>query len=171
MKRWLSYAAIALVLAACSLDTGPPLRGEELEAATVEMMQFIDDRSRPQMRKTVPPRIEFVDDIGVVMSARYGDRFAAMIDGHDGVVIGGYYDYRDMKIYLPTWWRGSVEHQSWLFHEIVHYLQHVNGRNRCASANEREAYDLERQWIGHTTGRLPPRDWMDKFIPDACSAT
>ena len=66
----------------------------------------------------------------------------------DSSGLAGFFD-KNLTVYLPTSFNFESDHdQSKLLHELVHYVQWVNGQNKhtCLGQLEVEAYDLADQW-------------------------
>jgi hypothetical protein len=65
-------------------------------------------------------------------------------------------------IVLPKHFTHARFHSSWLVHELVHYLQDINGRmarSPCPSRIEAEAYTIEYEWLeAHGVPVLSPRE-------------
>ena len=93
------------------------------------------DRELPNLVLTTPHNL----------CARYG---IAQKSRCDGQRLRGFYD-KDLTIYLGTDFDAArPEHQSWLLHELVHYVQWANGEEAatCLGHLELEAYDLQDAW-------------------------
>ncbi|MCZ7600771.1 MAG: hypothetical protein M5U09_27730 [Gammaproteobacteria bacterium] len=66
----------------------------------------------------------------------------------DGKVVA-FYDEPGRTIYLTDEWRAdSPAHTSVLVHELVHHLQHLQGKAyRCPAAREQLAYRAQQDWL------------------------
>jgi hypothetical protein len=79
------------------------------------------------------------------MCALYG---ISAKDRCDSAELKGFYD-KDLTIYLDTDFDSrDNHHRSRLLHELVHYVQWKNGRNKhaCLGKLEAEAYELQDAW-------------------------
>lgn len=91
------------------------------------------------------PRVEYVSQ-GILQVMAYGDQAVAQAE-HQGrqlpKVLATYDEY---MIYVVD--DMTFTEQPWvLVHELVHYLQDVNGTTQaCVPANEPQAYKLHAEW-------------------------
>lgn len=68
--------------------------------------------------------------------------------------IYAYFNSKNETIYLPSGWRqSSLKDQSYLVHELVHWLQVVNGRFHHGADLEGPAYRAQAQYICQRGGR------------------
>lgn len=79
------------------------------------------------------------------LCAQYGIKEKARCDAQQ---LRGFYD-KHITIYLDSQFDyDRPHHQSWLLHELVHYVQWANGRDHtlCLGHLELEAFDLADRW-------------------------
>lgn len=145
-------------MAACA--TQPKIRGAELDALAEQLIQYAADRT--DYEPLPPPRIVFVEDVGDVADRE----ISAHYDGPTIAAAG--YSTRDGTIYLANSWRPYNDQRAELLHELVHYLQHLQGAPLCRESLEREAYEVQRQWINDNTGYDFPDEWVEQFVPEGC---
>ena len=68
---------------------------------------------------------------------------------YEGVTLHGFYDTKLDLIILPdTWDRTDPWDQSLLLHEIIHYLQDMNGTKYiCLEEMEKDTWPLQKQYL------------------------
>ena len=68
---------------------------------------------------------------------------------YEGVTLHGFYDTKLNLIILPdTWDRTDPWDQSLLLHEIIHYLQDMNGTKYiCLEEMEKDTWPLQKQYL------------------------
>ena len=90
----------------------------------------------------------------------------------DGKVFA-FYDEPGRTIYLTDEWRAdSPAHTSVLVHELVHHLQHLQGKEyRCPAAREQLAYRAQQDWLSMFDTTLEAEfeiDAMTLFVRTRC---
>jgi hypothetical protein len=90
----------------------------------------------------------------------------AEMNGTELPLINGAYNPETNVMLFPD----TVDPWSWdvadtMAHELVHYLQMVNGNtHECVQANEREAYELHWQWAQEHGHPSEEPNWLYVFM-------
>lgn len=144
-----------------------------LDPLVSSLIQWIADNSRYELVDHFVPRIEFVPNEEVDRLANPGrtvdywqDVDACFITEHVNIYLSEDFDWRNLL------------HRSTLIHELVHFLQLINGAfdyAECPASLERPAYFLQVDYLdqhgfdwpeglrehlrlaGYVIGRCPPR--------------
>lgn len=152
-----SVLAVTLAAQAWSSDLGSRLL----------MLNYIDwIEARSDLRHDGQPLPELVQwsdrEVHIWM---YGIDVVEEVEASESMqfpVVLGLYDPETRRIIVPErfdpW---SFDYAPTLLHELVHYLQDVNGTlAECAGMSEREAYELSNEWVVQNNH---PRELMDGF--------
>gem|GEM_PF-3552427 len=158
--RTIAHMLLALALVACA--TQPEIRGAELDALAEELIQYAADHT--DLEPLPPPRIEFVEDVDRELQREYQADLEASAN-KDAWQAG--YELDKGRVLLADSWRPTTFEKSFLLHELVHYLQHVQGRRLCRRELEIQAYNVQRMWLNDNGFGLPD-DWGEEVIPVSC---
>jgi hypothetical protein len=88
---------------------------------------------------------------------RLNKMYFGRADGKNGATVTALYDRRTQAIYLSNAWNpNDARAQSYLVHELVHYLQFTNHVEvPCNNAYDLEAYHLQFDWLSEHGIRHP----------------
>lgn len=165
MARCIAFLALILALSGCEYHMQPEVRGGELEAMMRRHIEFIANNS--DLRPARPPAVEWHVSMMDFARAKYGARVDVWLA--DAKDIGATYEPSTQTIHLPERWKPYTDEEGTLVHELVHYLQHMNGVPFCRREWERQAYQIEMLWYK----RYRPRELYhmaghEKMIPAGC---
>ena len=127
MKR-LAIAVVVLMLsilpAAAESASTQPIRGPELYAMALEMIEWIAQRT--EYTSNGVPRIVFVDNFDATI-AEYELKREGAVD--DDYKFTGSYNSLTKSVYLRDDWGGHTrKNLDTLVHELVHYAQDEGGQ-------------------------------------------
>ena len=112
-----------------------------MDAMTMVLIGWIAAHSN--LAATKPPRIQFLP------KHEMEERYYGAKRRHEFSHLQAFYLPDKTTIYLPNTWRaGNLKDQSVLLHELVHHLQRTNNfKTSCPAVWERQAYELQFDWL------------------------
>ena len=168
MRRLFTALFTLTLLAGCAYHKQPEIRGDDLDAMMERHIAFIAANS--DLDPLPPPRVVFHEDLADFVQAKWGARYDTYV-AKIGPTIGvaGYYDFGTDTIHLPARWKPYVDEEAVLLHELVHYLQDMQGRATCAREYETQAFEMERLWYKQNRPHsyYHMAGW-EKLIPAGC---
>jgi hypothetical protein len=137
--------AMALTSAGCALAEGPET---QIVQAMIRDIEFITQNSSLEYGGEHLPEVTVVSEEELQRLFRSSETNAsAKKDGRSFALVSALYDRYENRIFLSD--LNAIAGPG-LFHELVHYLQDINGKEDMfkdhAICLEAEAYDLQAAW-------------------------